>query len=144
LESSEEARLLKWFIKLRKKYPAPEYNRNIHGSWNPGDFIPSWLMRQTRERLKELCKKHALDHHGSTRRLIKRMYLHWRASKLQIGSVYFGYAPGYEFTRTPTCSCGVTNKKEFLKEEKRRLELKTSYKEQLRKFLSPIQRFPRC
>jgi hypothetical protein len=110
IDDENELEMVRWFIKLRKKYPAPKYDRHKHGSWNPGDYLPSWAMRQTTERLRELCEKHALKSKGSRKRLIKRIYLHWRASRLRIGDVYYGYGKGYEYQRIPDCSCGFLRK----------------------------------
>lgn len=134
------------FRRLRKKYPPPEYDRHIHGSWNPGDYIPTWLMGQDKDRLKKLCKKHSLDYHGSLWRLVKRMYLHWRAAKLKIAgkhSEYYGYGKGYENVGIPLCSCGSVLKEDMERREAKKEEDKQQRKEQLARFLAPVQRFPR-
>lgn len=134
------------FRRLRREYPPPEYDRQIHGSWNPGDYIPTWLMKQDRKKLKHLCKQHSLDRHGSRWELVKRMYLHWRAAKLKIAgnhSEYYGYGKGYENVKIPVCSCGSVEKRDMEMREKKREEAKILAKEQLARFLAPIQRFPR-
>jgi hypothetical protein len=141
--AKEDVEIIRWFIRMRKKYPPPPYDRHQHGSWYPGDYIPNWLMIQTTEHLQELCEKHALKSKGSRWKLIKRMYLHWRASKLKIGKVYYGYAKGYDYQRIPTCPCGSVLKKEMEAAEKKREQLRELARQQLRKFLEPVQRFPR-
>lgn len=145
-EGGEDDEIVLRFRKLRKKHPAPEYNRHRDGSWNPGDYLPTWLMKQTTEQLRYLCKRHALNRHGSRWRLVKRMYLHWRASRLQIcgkGFEYFGYGVGYENVRDPECSCGSLRKKDWERIQKRKEEQKIAAREQLAKFLEPVMRFPR-
>lgn len=134
------------FRRLRKKYPAPDYDRHRDGSWNPGDYIPTWLMSQDKEKLKQLCKRHRLDHYGSRWRLVKRMYLHWRAAKLKIAgnhSEYFGYGKGYENVDIPVCSCGSVRKADMDLIEKKKEEDKRIRKEQMERFLAPVKRFPR-
>lgn len=63
--------------RLRVRYPPPPYRRDRDGGWNPGDYIPTWLMKQTTEKLRELCKKHELESEGERWKLIRRMYLEW-------------------------------------------------------------------
>ena len=96
------------FIELRKKYPAPEYNWR-GGAWNPGDYLPAWSMKQNTEHLQALCEKHSLKSEGSRWKLIKRLYLHWRASRLKTiekGFEFYGYGEGFENIQIPSCHCG--------------------------------------
>jgi hypothetical protein len=133
-----------YLAKMRAKYPAPPYNPRTDGSWNPADGIFEWLCKQQKQHLRKLCERHALESTGSRKRLIKRMYLHWRAAKLGLGKEWIGYGKGYENTRIPTCPCGSKNKIEMLRLEKRKQELKEAARRQKYEILLPSKfRYPR-
>lgn len=137
-------REMQYLAKIRAKYPPPFYNPRTDGSWNPADGIFDWLCKCSKKKLRRLCIKHALDETGSRKRLIKKMYLHWRAAKLGKGKVWIGYGKGYENTRTPTCPCGSRNKLEIQKSEQKKEELKELAKRVKKYILEPtIHRYPR-
>lgn len=93
---------------LRAEYPAPEYNPRFDGAWNPASVILGWLAKLGLTKLRGLCIKHSLDPSNGKRDMIKRMYLHWRSSrmKLRTGASYYGYGEGFMNTRKPDCTCG--------------------------------------
>lgn len=122
---------------LRLKYPAPEHDWGM--GHNPADAILSWLLKITKRKLRKSCDRHALKH-GSRRRMIKRIYLHWRSSVLKLGKVYYAYGPGFQNTRIPDCSCGYLRRdvmearEESAKQRKAQRQAQTAPR---------IQRFPR-
>lgn len=132
---------LLYMIQVRNKYPAPPYNPHTDGSYNPADMIIDFHLNQSKKKMRKLCIKHALEPDGPKRVLMKRMYLHWRASKLWKGVEYYGYGKGYKHTRRPDCSCGYISVAEWEKIQKR----KEDQKAMSRKFrrASSIRRFPR-
>lgn len=133
-----------YLAKIRVKYPPPPYDPRRDGSWNPADGIFDWLFRKKKKKLRKLCKRHALEHRGSKVKLVKRLYLHWRAKKLGLGNPQVGYGPGYECVDIPTCSCGVISRKSLMEAEKRKEEIKEQAREIRKYVLSPtIHYFPR-
>lgn len=119
--------------KIKRKYPPPDYNPRSDGRVNPAEIIIDFNLNLSKKKLRKLCYKHALETTGSKRALMKRLYLHWRASKLRYGFEYYGYGRGYENTRKPTCSCGFLNKEEMLRRynlerDKRDLRQEQNYK----------------
>lgn len=106
LRDKRQIRVLRFLHKLRTKYPIPSYNPKYDGSWNPGLGVLDGLIKLEKKKLKRMCFKHSLETFGSRFKLIRRMYLHWRASKLVLGSPYIGYGEGYKSTKTPSCPCG--------------------------------------
>jgi hypothetical protein len=133
-----------YLAKLRLKYPAPPWNWKYDGGYNPADYVVEFNLRQSKKKLRKLCRKHSLDPIGSKRKLVGRLYLHWRASKLKIGNPNYGYGPGYESTKTPDCVCGSkkkTDDEDFLR---RKEELKEMKRSQLKEFMTiKTRRFPR-
>ncbi len=102
---------------LRKAYPPPKYDPKRDGAWDPAEYVLSWLLRCEEEKLREKAKYHGLCDEGTKSELIKRLYLHWRASKLNSqkkNSVFLSnfpfvaYGPGFERVEIPECSCGKT------------------------------------
>lgn len=122
-----EEQIVQYIAKLRRIYPPPKYNSKTDGtSGDPASFILNSLATYKKSKLRKYCDKHALETIGSRFKLIKRLYLHWRAFKLQTGEPYVGYGKGFESTRTPTCICAFNKveyekKKEELKDQRRRL-----------------------
>jgi len=100
--------LVRW---LRKEYPAPEWPSWMR--WNPADTILDSSLTLSKKKLVEFCLKHSLEP-GTRRMMVKRLWLHWRASRLHIGYPYRGYDIGYRNTRKPNCACG------FLRADPRR------------------------
>lgn len=135
---------------VRAKYKPPPWNWKTDGGWNPADGILKDLINCSTKKLRRLCKRHALKNKGPRRKLIVRMYLHWRASKLEHMGIYvgkgefFGYGPGYENIRIPTCPCGCRSRKEKLLTDKEKEHLKELQKKIKRYVMSPtIRRYPR-
>ena len=94
---------------LRAEYPAPEYNWKYDGGWNPADIILGTLVKAGLTKLQKFCDTHALEPSDNKRDMIKKLYLHWRASKMksrEIGVSYYGYGKGFMNTRKPDCPCG--------------------------------------
>ena len=118
---------------LRAKYPAPEHNWKYGGPLNPAEFVLGELGQYSREKLERLAEKHSLDSTGGRRKIIKRMYLHWRAAKFQTGSPNIGYGPGFESTRTPDCVCGFRKRADIKKESKLKEDRREGTREQARK-----------
>lgn len=115
---------------LRAKYPAPQHSWKYGPSINPADMILGDLGECSKKKLKRLAEKHSLKTTGGRRKLIKRMYLHWRAAKFGIGDPYIGYGPGYESTRTPDCVCGFRKRADIEKEEKYKEDTREARKKQ--------------
>ena len=135
---------LLFMAKIRAKYPAPDYNPREDGSYNPADMVIDFHLNCSKKKMRRLCRKHSLEDTGTKRKLMKRMYLHWRASKLWQGTTYYGYGKGFENTRIPDCVCGYINVKEWQKTE----QLKENVKILNRKFKQNFgrtepRRFPR-
>lgn len=102
---------LNYMVEKRIQYPPPPYDWKRDGSQNPADWILGQLLKYSKKKLRRLCVKHALEPEGPRRRLVWRMWMHWRAKKLMIGrGEYYGYGKGYMNTRPPTCSCGYLRK----------------------------------
>ncbi len=135
---------MRYLAKIRAQYPSPPYNPKTDGSWNPADGIFDWLLKCDNQKLQQLCSRHALDHTGSRRELVKRMYLHWRANKLGKGKIWIGYGKGYENVRIPDCPCGSKNKMWMQMAEARKEELKEMAKRERKRIMEPSKfRFPR-
>ncbi len=136
-----------YLCRIRAKYPAPPHNPHAEGPYNPADSVLSSLLKQDEKVLKKLCDKHALRTGGSRGKLIKRLYLHWRASKLVhfgkiVGSgTYIGYGKGYRSTRTPTCHCGSQRRDEYEKTREDKKAVRKAREEAKAK--AAIRRFPR-
>lgn len=116
--------IILYVAKLRVKYPPPVYNWRFDGSINPADLVLQSLVESSKKKLRRLCDKHSMETWGNKRRLIKRMYLHWRASKLELGDPQIGYGKGYKSTRTPDCVCGFRKRADLVAFEKRKEEAK--------------------
>lgn len=134
---------------LKRRFPPPVYDPRSDGGWNPSDYILSWLVGLSTDKLREFCETHALEDTGPRRKLIKRMYLHWRAGKLASQKIlvgkgkWIGYGKGYESTREPTCHCGRKRREDYI--PKKKME-KTWLKATIRRFPrypKGIKRFPR-
>ena len=119
--------------RLRAKYPAPAHNWKYGPSINPADMVLTESASYSKKKLKRLCEKHALEPTGGRRKMIKRLYLHWRASKFSTGDPYIGYGPGYESTRTPNCVCGFRKRADIIQEQKFKETQKEMVKEQKRR-----------
>jgi hypothetical protein len=141
-----------YVAKLRIKYPAPSYNWRYDGSTNPADIVLQSLVEASKKKLRRLCGKHSLETWGNKRRLIKRMYLHWRASKMNLGDPQIGYGKGYESTRNPTCVCGFRKRVDLVAFEKRKEDAKEQRIKQRKKLegiwnkvieMASARRFPR-
>lgn len=126
---------------LKRKYPPPKYNPRYDGGWNPSDGILNWLLGLGTKKLRKFCDAHALEDTGSRRKLIKRMYLHWRAGKLASQKIlvgkgeWIGYGKGYESTREPTCHCGRHRRESYMPKPKPKPKVVRDWE--------PIRRFPR-
>ena len=130
--------------RMRVKYPPPAYDPRRDGGWNPADGVLEAILGYDKKKLRKLCKKHALDHVGPRRKLVVRLYLHWRAAKLKIGKTYYGYDKGYESTRTPDCVCGCTPVAYMERIEKEKERRKLERKAQRKLLFAPrTYRFPR-
>lgn len=135
---------------MRAKYKAPPYNFRTDGSWNPADGVFKSLVESSTKKLRKLCKRHSLNHHGPRRKLIKKMYLHWRASKYEhfgvhVGNgLYFGYGKGYENVRIPTCPCGSRSRSEKKRSDARMEAIKEMAKYIKRHVMEPSRiHYPR-
>jgi len=134
--------------KLRVRYPPPKYNPAYDGSIDPADFVLNSLGGGSKKDLKRWCNNHSLKPSGSRRKMIKRIYLHWRASKFGYGDPQIGYGKGYEATKTPSCVCGFRRKADIVSFEKNREKQKMMLREQRHKldklWRDPYKRrFPR-
>lgn len=135
---------------FRAKYKPPPYNFRTDGSWNPADGVLNSLLKCDKKQLRRLCKKHALDYKGWIGKLIRRLYLHWRAAKFEhqgvkVGSGEFiGYGKGYENTRIPNCPCGSRSRIEVREFEKKKEDFKEQRSRMKKEIMKPsAKRFPR-
>lgn len=128
--------IIQYIAKLRAKYPAPAFNWKYGGSINPADLVLSSLGEYSRKKLKRLAEKHSLETTGGRRKIIKRMYLHWRAAKFQTGDPYIGYGKGFKSTRTPDCVCGFRKRADIVHEQKIKEEQKEMIREQKKKAIA--------
>jgi hypothetical protein len=126
--------IVTYVAKLRARYPPPEYSCwHGDGSMNPADIVLQSLVKASKKKLRKWCRKHAMETWGNKRRLIRRMYLHWRASKFGTGDPQIGYGKGYECVGVPTCSCGFRKRADLVAFEKRKQEKKEIIRRQKRR-----------
>ena len=98
--------LLHFVAYLMREYPAPYADPKTYGpDYSFGDSIMESLLTASKKKLAKLCLKHSLKT-GSRKGMIRRMWLHWRAARLDRGYPYIGYGTGFENTRKPDCVCG--------------------------------------
>lgn len=133
---------------IRDKYPPPDYNPHTDGSWNPATDVIDFHLKCSKKQLRKLCKKHALDHVGSKRKLMKRMYLHWRSAKFFLqgegrGKEYYGYGKGYEAVRKPDCPCGYILVADWEKLQQKKEDRRLINKRLRADLKVKIRRFPR-
>jgi hypothetical protein len=122
-----------YMAELRVKYPPPEYNPHYDGSMNPADMVLQSFMKVTKKKLRKWCRKHSLKDTGNRRKMIKRLYLHWRASKMGMGDPQIGYGKGYECTEPPRCVCGARRRSDFILYEKRKEQEREMRRKQRRR-----------
>jgi hypothetical protein len=135
---------MRFLRQLKKDHPPPPYNPWVDGGYDPAEYILSFNYALSKKKLKQLCEKHALSTEGRRIELVKRMYLHWVAAKLELGDDYFGYGPGYEHTRTPDCVCGSKRRADRDAAYEKRELIREIAKRSYRAFMTPtIRRYPR-
>jgi hypothetical protein len=66
---------------LRQKYPLPAHDPRT-GYCNPGVGVLDWLVGLPQAKLKHYANKYGLADSGSSFKLIKRIYLHWRRRQI--------------------------------------------------------------
>lgn len=120
LEGERDESNWKFLSRLRQRYPLPVYRWQYDGSTNPGVDVLTGLLDRSKKQLRRYAHMHALDEEGSRFQLIKRLYLHWRSSRLQLGKRYIGYGKHHQSTRTPTCICGFRRRADVLEEQEQK------------------------
>ena len=110
---------------LCSKAPLPAYDSSRDGQDRDAPWkVVFWILSRSSRKLRKLCDKHALSSEGSKDELRMRMYLHWRARRLRIGSPKWGYGKGFESVREPDCPCGIWADVDFEKKERREVMTK--------------------
>lgn len=109
-KDEERAHILTRLAKLRVEYPPPYYDKWRDGAYDPTESVLKWLVDLHIDVLRRKCKWHGLADDGNRFDLTKRMYLHFRSSKLRLGYPWTGYGPEHRQAYLPECTCGRVRK----------------------------------